>query len=44
MGALLGNPIVSQDDNLVGVTDGREAMGNDESRFADHEAFQSLLD
>ena len=42
--AFLDDALAFQDDDLVGVADGGEPVGNDDGRAARHQPFQRLLD
>ena len=44
VGPLFHDPPVLQHDNLVGVANGRQTMGDDDSRSTDHQPLQGLLD
>ena len=44
MRAAFGDPALVEDDDLVGVDDGREAMGDDDRGPARGDALQGLLD
>ena len=44
VGALLDDASVVEDDDLVGIADGGEAVGNDESGAPLHDAVHAALD
>jgi len=38
-----GNPTIFKDDDLIGMTDCRETMGDDERRPSDHQSLECFL-
>lgn len=44
MGALFDKLAFGDDEDLIGVADGREAVGDDEGGAACHEAFEGFVD